>query len=70
MPGAMRLSLIAALPFALLAPAAAIGAPVSPPTQPPAQAALMRPLTLTKLNDMDFGKLGVTANGIAYDPFG
>ena len=61
----MRLSLIAALPFALLAPAAAIGAPVSPPTQPPAQAALMRPLTLTKLNDMDFGKLGVTANGTA-----
>ena len=63
--GAMRLPWIAALPLALLAPAAGLAAPVSPPTQPPAQAVLMRPLTLTKLNDMDFGNLGVIANGTA-----
>ncbi len=65
MLGAMRLPWFAALPFALLAPAAGLAAPLSPPTQPPAQAALMRPLTLTKLNDMDFGNLGATANGTA-----
>jgi hypothetical protein len=53
------------LAMVLLAPAAARAQPVGPPTAPPAQAALMRPLTLTKLNDMDFGYLGVTANGTA-----
>ena len=65
MLGPMRLPWIAALPLTLLAPSAGLAAPVSPPTQPAAQAALMRPLTLTKLNDMDFGNLGVTANGTA-----
>ena len=65
MLGGMRLSSVAALPLALLAPAAALAAPVSPLAEPSAQAALMRPLTLTKLNDMDFGYLGVTANGTA-----
>ena len=65
MLGVMRLSSIAALPLALLAPAVALAAPISPPVQPPAQAALMRPLTLTKLNDLDFGYLGVTTNGTA-----
>jgi hypothetical protein len=63
--GALRHSLAAALPLALLAPAAALAAPVAPATQPPAQAALMRPLTLTRIADMDFGNLGVTANGTA-----
>lgn len=53
------------LALALLAPAAARADPVAAPTAPPAQAALLRPLTLTKLNDMDFGNLGVTANGTA-----
>ena len=56
---------LAMAPLALLAPAAGLAAPIAPPTPPPAQAALMRPLTLTKLNDMDFGHLGVTANGTA-----
>jgi Domain of unknown function (DUF4402) len=62
--GAVRLSLAIALPLALLAPAA-VAAPISPSVRPAGQAALMRPLTLTKLNDMDFGNLGVTAAGTA-----
>lgn len=49
----------------LLAPSAAHAEPVVAPSAPPAEAALMRPLTLAKLNDMDFGYLGVTANGTA-----
>ena len=53
------------LAMVLLAPAAARADPAAAPTAPPAQAALLRPLTLTKLNDMDFGNLGVIANGTA-----
>lgn len=53
------------LAMVLLAPAAARAQPVAPPAAPPAEAALLRPLTLTKLNDMDFGDLGVIANGTA-----
>ncbi|MCY7270982.1 MAG: DUF4402 domain-containing protein [Sphingomonas bacterium] len=48
----------------LIAPAA-IAAPIASPTPPSAQAALMRPLTLTKLANMDFGNLGVTTAGTA-----
>lgn len=51
--------------LALLAPAAGRAAPVAPPASPPAQAMLMRPLTLTKIADMDFGNLGVTTAGTA-----
>jgi Domain of unknown function (DUF4402) len=65
MMGRARLCLTAALPLALLAPAVGLAAPISPPANPSGQVALMRPLTLTKLNDMDFGNLGVTANGTA-----
>ena len=65
MLGTVRHSLAAALPLALLAPATAVAAPVAPPTRPTAQASLMRPLTLTKVADMDFGYLGVIANGTA-----
>jgi hypothetical protein len=61
----VRMSLAAILPLVLLAPAGGLAAPVAPPAPPPAQAALLRPLTLTKLNDMDFGHLGVIANGTA-----
>ena len=64
MPGLARL-LLTALSLALLAPAVAVAAPVSAPASPVGQAALLRALTLTKLNDMDFGYLGVTANGTA-----
>ena len=46
-------------------PAMAAAAPIASPTTPPAGAALMRPLTLTKLADMDFGNLGVTTAGTA-----
>lgn len=49
--------------LAVAAPAAA--QPAAAPTAPAAQAALMRPLTLTKIRDMDFGALGVLANGSA-----
>src|SRR4029453_18543819 len=65
MIGAVRLFLAAALSLALLATGAARAAPVAPPTKPVAQAALLKPLTLTKIRDMDFGDLGVTANGTA-----
>jgi hypothetical protein len=65
MIGAVRPFLAASLPLALLAPAAAWAVPVAPPTKPPGQAALLKPLTLTKVADMDFGDLGVTANGTA-----
>ena len=60
-----RLLLAATLPFALLAPAASKAAPVAAPTRPVGQAALMKPLTLAKIADMDFGNLAVTANGTA-----
>lgn len=48
-----------------LLPAPAAAQPVAPPSAPAAQAALMRPLTLAKLRDMDFGGLGVLAGGSA-----
>jgi hypothetical protein len=63
--GPVRLSLLATMLLALLAPAAGLAAPVSPPVMPAAEAQLLRSLTLTKLADMDFGDLGVTANGTA-----
>lgn len=53
------------LPLALLAPAAAIAAPKAVATPPNASAALMKPLTLIKIADMDFGYLGVTTSGTA-----
>ena len=65
MTGSSRLILAATLPLALLAPAAGDAAPVGVAVRPTGQAALMRPLTLTKIADMDFGNLGVTANGTA-----
>jgi hypothetical protein len=65
MIGWSRLSLAALLPLALMAPAAGHAAPIAPPTRPPGEAQLLRSLTLTKLTDMDFGNLGVTANGTA-----
>jgi len=65
MIGAVRLFLAAALPLALLAPAAADAAPVGPPAVPPGQAQLLRSLTLTKLADMEFGDLGVAGAGTA-----
>ena len=65
MSSASRLFLAAVLPLALAAPAASWAAPVAPPVSPVGQAALMRPLTLVRIADMDFGNLGVTANGTA-----
>ena len=62
MLGRLRLSLTA---LALLAPASGLAAPLSSSAEPPAQASLLKPLTLTKLADMDFGDLGVTADGTA-----
>ena len=64
MIGALRFLLILPALLVLFAPAA-IAAPSASPTPPPAQVALMRPLTLTKLADMDFGNLGVTTAGTA-----
>jgi hypothetical protein len=65
MIGAVRPLLAAVLPLALLAPATASAAPVAPPAKPAGQAALLKPLTLTKLADIDFGYLGVIASGTA-----
>ena len=42
-----------------------MAAPKSAPTPPDAGAALMRPLTLTKVRNMDFGTIGVTTAGTA-----
>ena len=64
MIGVPRFPLIMIALLALLA-APAMAAPIAAPTPPSAQAALMRPLTLTKLADMDFGNLGVTTAGTA-----
>lgn len=63
MIGALRSSLIMISLALVAAPSAA--APVAPPAPPAAQAALMRPLTLLKLADMDFAGLGVTTGGTA-----
>ena len=65
MAGRMRPFSLVVLPLALLAPAAALAAPIAPPTAPAGHASLMKPLTLLKIADMDFGYLGVTANGTA-----
>jgi hypothetical protein len=65
MIGAPRLFPAATLSLVLLAPATAWAAPVAPPANPSAQASLLKPLTLTKLADMDFGDLGVISNGTA-----
>ena len=64
MIGALRLTLTMTTLLALLA-GPGMAAPIASPTPPSAQAALMRPLTLTKLADMDFGNLGVTTAGTA-----
>lgn len=64
MTGALRLTLATMILAALLAAPVTAG-PIASPTPPAAQAALMRPLTLAKLADMDFGYLGVTTAGTA-----
>lgn len=53
------------IPLAALLASPGQAAPIAAPTPPAAQIALMRPLTLTKLADMDFGYLGVTTAGTA-----
>jgi hypothetical protein len=55
----------AIVPLALLAPAAGLAAPKAAASPPPGQATLMKPLTLLKLADMDFGNLSVTTAGTA-----
>ena len=65
MPSCPRPLPTALLLLALIAPAAGLAAPIAPATLPPAQAQLMKPLTLTKIADMDFGNLGVTTAGTA-----
>ena len=64
MIGALRFLLLTMALAALIAPAVQ-AAPIASSTPPAAQAALMRPLTLSKLADMDFGYLGVTTAGTA-----
>jgi hypothetical protein len=53
------------IPLLALAPAAAEAVPKGAPTPPQSQVALIRPLTLLKLADMDFGYLAVGAAGTA-----
>jgi hypothetical protein len=64
MNGAARFFLFT-ICIAALTAAPGSAAPLASPTPPSAQAALMRPLTLTKLADLDFGYLGVTSAGTA-----
>ncbi len=64
MIGAVRFPLKLIALLVLLAPPA-LAAPVASLTPPSAQAALLRPLTLAKLADMDFGNLAVTTAGTA-----
>lgn len=40
-------------------------APIAAPSPPPASVSLMRPLTLTKIRDMDFGNLATISAGTA-----
>lgn len=40
-------------------------APIAAPSPPPASTNLMRPLTLSKIRDMDFGNLATTSAGTA-----
>lgn len=54
----------AALPL-LFVPGLAAAAPIAAPTPPEASAAVMKPLTLVKLLDLDFGMLAVTTAGTA-----
>ncbi|MEO6581060.1 MAG: DUF4402 domain-containing protein [Sphingomicrobium sp.] len=48
-----------------LVPVASAAAPIAAPTPPAAEATLMRPLTLAKLEDMDFGILAAPSAGTA-----
>lgn len=65
MSGQVRLPLAIGSLLALFAPATAMAAPKAPPVKPAAQAALLHPLTLVKLADMDFGYLAAPAAGTA-----
>lgn len=60
-----RLLSVALLASAFLAPASSMAAPVAAPTQPQGKAALLRPLTLLKIDDLEFGRLAVTSGGTA-----
>lgn len=56
--------------LALSLPAAGVAAPVQASPAARAEVLLVRPLTLTKVADMDFATLGVTTGGTAtIDPF-
>lgn len=46
-------------------PAMALAAPVPASPSPPARAAIMRPLTMLKIADLDFAGLAVTTGGTA-----
>jgi hypothetical protein len=51
--------------FALSLSAAGVAAPVSASPKAKGQVTLVKPLTLQRLNDMDFATLGVTTGGTA-----
>ena len=58
-----------ALLIALLAPAAAVAAPVAASPPATANALLIYPVTITKTSDMDFGRMTVTTAGtVVIDP--
>jgi hypothetical protein len=65
MSGPVPLSFAVGPLLALFAPVAAMAAPIAPPVRPAAQAALLHPLTLAKVADMDFGYLAAPAAGTA-----
>ena len=57
--------LVAFAVAALFMPAVASAAPLAAPAPPSASASLLKPLTLTRLADMDFGNLAVAGAGTA-----
>lgn len=63
--------MVSVLPFRILAGAALLASvpaqllAATPPTQSKGKASLIRPLTLQKLEDMEFGTLAVAASGTA-----
>ncbi|HEX6218405.1 MAG TPA: DUF4402 domain-containing protein [Sphingomicrobium sp.] len=65
MPVRIPLSALVAATFALLVPSPALAAQAAPDQQAEAQAILLRPLTLLKIDDLDFGWLTVTTAGTA-----
>jgi hypothetical protein len=54
--------------FVLALPGATVAAPIQAVQDAQGQVVVLRPLTLVKLEDMDFASIGVTTGGATIDP--